>query len=162
YERSGRAEMPRESGYAEVNGTRLHYEVAGTGPALALVHGFTLDCRMWDDQFALLAEQFRVVRYDLRGFGRSALPGAAPYLHADDLRALLDHLDMAPATVVGFSLGGGIAIDFAILHPEATAALVPVDSTLGGVPFSADFRAFLAELGRRARADGLDAAKQLW
>ena len=60
-------ELPRtEAGYAEVNGTRLYYEVAGSGPAVAPVQGFGLDTRMWDDQFLPFARDHRVVRYDAR------------------------------------------------------------------------------------------------
>ena len=76
----------------DLNGNRLHVEEAGAGPAVVLLHGFTLDARMWDDQFRPLAQRFRAIRYDLRGFGRSAVPGDEPYSHAEDLRALLDRL----------------------------------------------------------------------
>ena len=61
-----------EPGFAEVNGTRLYYEVAGSGDPVVLVHAFTLDTRMWNDQFEALAREFRVIRYDARGFGKSA------------------------------------------------------------------------------------------
>ena len=70
------------------NGGDLHWEAAGAGQPVVLVHGFSLDRRMWDDQFAPLAEHFRVVRYDLRGFGKSSVPNG-PYSHVDDLAALV-------------------------------------------------------------------------
>jgi pimeloyl-ACP methyl ester carboxylesterase len=124
--------MQIQTGFAELNGTRLYYEVAGSGAALAFVHGFSLDTRMWDDQFEAFAERYRVVRYDARGFGKSALPGSEKYMHAADLKALLEQLGIDRASVVGLSMGGGIAIDFALTYPEATRALVLVDSTLGG------------------------------
>src|SRR3712207_1103532 len=106
--------MGVESGFAAVNGTRLYYEVAGEGTPVALIHGFTLDTRMWDDQFLPLAAHYRVVRYDARGFGRSDLPTGEPYSPHDDLRALLEHLGLGPAAITGLSMGGGIAADFAI------------------------------------------------
>jgi 3-oxoadipate enol-lactonase len=81
--------MTTETGIVEVNGTRLYYEAAGSGPALVLIHGFNLDTRMWDDQFEVFAQHYRVVRYDARGFGQSALPTDEPYTGADDLQALL-------------------------------------------------------------------------
>lgn len=87
--------------FVETNGTRLYYEEAGAGPAVVLIHGFTLDTRMWDDQFQRLVAHFRVIRYDLRGFGRSSPPTEAPYLHVEDLRGLLDHLDIEQATPDG-------------------------------------------------------------
>ena len=60
--------------FVDINDTRLYYEVAGTGQAVVLLHGFSLDTRMWDDQFLPLAQHFRVIRFDRRGFGKSALP----------------------------------------------------------------------------------------
>src|SRR5688500_3428502 len=65
----------RASGFAEVNGTRLYYETAGRGLEVVLIHGGLVDSRLWDEQVGTLSKRFRVVRYDLRGYGRSA---AAP------------------------------------------------------------------------------------
>jgi pimeloyl-ACP methyl ester carboxylesterase len=70
---------------------------------VVLLHGFGLDHRMWDDQARALAEKFLVIRYDMRGFGRSSLPAAEPYAHADDLYTLLSSLSARPAHVVGLS-----------------------------------------------------------
>ncbi len=78
-------------GFAPVNGTRLFYEVKGAGPAVVLIHGGQLDCRMWDDQFAALSRHFRVMRYDVRGYGGSFRHDAL-YSDAEDLAALLDYL----------------------------------------------------------------------
>ena len=107
-------------------------KAAGSGAPLVLIHGFTLDMRMWDDQFTPFAERYRVVRYDVRGFGKSAVPAGAPYTNADDLAALLDYLDISSAAIVGLSMGGGIAIDFALAYPAMTRALIPVDSSPEG------------------------------
>src|SRR5215210_3003339 len=92
------------SAFAEVNGTRLFYEIAGAGPPLTLIYGFSLDTRMWEDQYAALAQCYRVLRYDVRGFGRSAVPGANRYSHAEDLRALLGYLEIEHTALIGFSL----------------------------------------------------------
>lgn len=77
------------------------------------------------------AAAHRVVRLDLRGFGASGLPGG-PFSYVDDLRALLDHLDIERTAVVGNSFGGRVALDFALTHPARTTALVLVDSALSG------------------------------
>jgi 3-oxoadipate enol-lactonase len=77
------------------------------------------------------AASHRVVRLDLRGFGESAIPGG-PFSYVDDLRALLEHLEIERSAVVGNSFGGRVALDFALVHPERTTALVLVDSALGG------------------------------
>src|SRR6185436_3073968 len=96
----------RSTGYAPSNGTSLYYEVSGEGEAVVLLHGFSLDHRMWAPQVDALAGRYRVVRYDLRGFGRSA-PSPERFTHADDLLALLDHLHIDRAALVGLSMGGG-------------------------------------------------------
>lgn len=117
--------------FAEVNGTKLYYEVSGKGPAVVLVHGGLVDSRLWDDQMKPLAQSFRVVRYDLRGFGKSAAP-TGQFWPTEDLRALLDFLKIEKATVVGLSLGGIVAADFAFEHPERVERLVFVGSGLRG------------------------------
>src|SRR4051812_40671751 len=78
----------RDTGFAQVNGARLYYEAAGAGHPLVLVHAGIADCRMWDEQVDAFAEHHRVIRYDLRGFGRSDMP-PGPFAHHDDLRGLL-------------------------------------------------------------------------
>ena len=116
--------MEIERDYAHVNGTRLYYEVAGSGPPLVLIHGYTLDTRMWDDQFQPFARHYRVLRYDARGFGRSAPPDRKSYTHRDDLMALINHLGMKRPHLCGLSMGAGIAIDFALAFPALTGSVV--------------------------------------
>ena len=117
--------------FAEVNGTRLSYEIVGQGPAVVLVHGGLVDSRLWDDQMNDFSKQCRVVRYDLRGFGKSA-EATEPFSHIEDLRALLDFLKIERATIVGLSLGGIIAADFALEYPKRVDRLVLVGSGLRG------------------------------
>lgn len=119
------------SGFAEVNGTRLYYEAAGKGPAVVLIHGGLVDSRLWDAQMGPLSKHFRVVRYDIRGYGRSPAPTAEYWPH-EDLRALLDYLKIGRATIVGLSLGGILAADFALEYPARVERLVLVDSGLRG------------------------------
>ena len=101
--------MQAESGFAEVNGTRLYYEAAGAGFPVLFIHGFTLDTRMWDDQFIPLSKEYRVIRYDMRGFGQSALPTKEQYSQANDLEALLEHLGISDAAIIAHSRGGAVA-----------------------------------------------------
>jgi 3-oxoadipate enol-lactonase len=155
--------MKVDSGYAEVNGTRLYYEVAGRGPPVVLIHGFTLDTRMWDDQFEVFAQRYKVVRYDVRGFGKSALPVLGErYTHADDLMALLKYLEIAKTHVVGLSMGGEIAINFTLEHPEVTQALVLVDSGLGGFQGTKEWNETFTSILSRAKKDGVHVAKEVW
>src|SRR5688500_13479244 len=141
--------MMDERGIAEVNATRLVYETAGAGPPVVLIHGFTLDHRMWDDQMPAFAERHRVVRYDLRGFGASApfVPDE-PYTHADDLRALMTHLGIGRAAVVGLSMGGWAALEFVLTYPESVSALVLVDSALRGYQYAPSAAATIATIYR--------------
>ncbi|HEV7890326.1 MAG TPA: alpha/beta fold hydrolase [Pyrinomonadaceae bacterium] len=127
----GAKSVKRESGFAEVNGARLYYEAMGEGPAVVLVHGGLVDSRLWDAQMKPLSKHFRVVRYDLRGFGRSAA-ATVSFSPLEDLRALLDFLKIEKASLVGLSLGGIIAADFALEHPERVERLVLVGAGLRG------------------------------
>ena len=153
--------MEVQSGFAEVNETRLYYEIAGSGHPLVLIHGFTLDTRMWDDQFELFSQHYKVIRYDLRGFGKSALPSRESYVRADDLRALLEYLGIGRTYVLGLSIGGSVAIDFAISYPELAAALITVDSALGGFQF-AQFGQSLEQIWAKGEEAGAHAATELW
>ena len=158
--------MEKQNGFTEVNGTRLYYELAGSGHPLVLIHGFTLDTRMWDAQFEMFAQYYRVIRYDVRGFGKSALPTSESYAHADDLKALLEHLGISHAYVLGLSMGGEIAINFALTYPETTRALVPVDSALEGFQASEEWTEEWDELvrvlGSMYREGRLQAAIEFW
>ena len=111
------------TGIVEVNGTSLYYEIQGNGHPLVLIEGGQLDCRMWDDQFSVLSQNYQVIRYDVRGFGRSGA-WADSYQAHEDLRALLDTLAIEKAHFVGLSLGGRISIDFALEYPEMVRSLV--------------------------------------
>src|SRR6267143_1814603 len=123
------------SGYAPTEGTSLYYEVAGEGSPVVLLHPGQGGCVLWDRQFLPFAREHRVIRYDARGFGRSERPDA-PFKAYDDLRAVLDALGVARAALVGLSLGGLTAIDFAIAHPERVSALVLVNAGLSGYQYT--------------------------
>jgi pimeloyl-ACP methyl ester carboxylesterase len=145
-----------DRGAVLVNGSTLYYESAGRGPVVVLLHAGNLDRRVWDPQFLPLAREHRVIRYDLRGYGRSG-PADAPFQHHEDLRALLDTLGVARASLVGLSGGGRIAIDFALTHPERVDRLVLASPGLSGWVYAdASDTAYFAE-ARRARDRG-DAA----
>jgi 3-oxoadipate enol-lactonase len=115
------------TGYAKVNDTKLYYEMAGQGDPLVFVHGNFGDRRHWDFQFMPLADQYKVIRYDVRGYGKSALPRSdESYKDCDDLKALLDYLKIEKAHICGVSMGSGIAIDFALVYPGRCLSLIPI------------------------------------
>lgn len=150
------------TGTAEVNGTTLYYEVQGTGEPLVLLQGANFDLRMWDEQFKLLADHYRVIRYDVRGFGRSGPRDTAPYQAHKDLRALLDHLDVERAHMVGLSLGGRIALDFALESPDRVRSLVLAGPGLSGFEWdrnSFDWATPIVEAAQRG--DSVHAA-EIW
>jgi len=154
------ATLPTETGFAEVNGARLYYEVAGEGYPLTLIHAGIADHRMWDDQFATFAARYHVIRYDLRGFGQSTLP-PGPFSMADDLRALLASLGVTQTYLMGCSMGGGIALDFTLTHSEQVDALILVGSGVSGREPSQGMRDAWAEVDATFERDGLDAANDL-
>jgi len=123
------------TGFATVNGVDLYYEVLGDGPALVLIHGGGINLRMWDDQVQPFAEHFQVIRYDTRGHGRSQ-SASGPYADHDDLYRLLQHLGIKSAAIMGLSMGGRVAIDFTLEHPDMVSALIPVAPGLSGYQFT--------------------------
>ena len=122
-----------QSGFAELNGTTLYYEVAGTGHPFILIHGHLLDRRSWDDQFAVFAQHYKVIRYDQRGFGDSGLIAQGKsYSDRQDLYQLMKFLGVESAYLMGVSGGGSLAIDFTLEHPEMVDALIPVTAGVSG------------------------------
>jgi 3-oxoadipate enol-lactonase len=109
-----------------------------------LLHSAVGDRRQWDAQVGALAERYRVIRPDLRGFGDTPLPGG-PFSYVEDQCAFFAHLGIERAALVGNSMGGRVALDLAIGHPELVAALVLVASALGGREPSAELAAYDAE-----------------
>jgi len=120
---------------AKVNGVELNYEVHGDGYPLVLAHGFTSSMQMWADQIPSFAKKYRVVVYDSRGHGASEAPGdLASYdlwTCVEDQRALMDHLDIGEAYVGGLSMGGMVAMRFALKCPQRVRALLLCDTGPG-------------------------------
>jgi 3-oxoadipate enol-lactonase len=112
-----------ESGFVEVNGGRLYYEVEGTGHPLVLVHAGVANLRQWDEQVPVFAEHYRVIRYDTRGWGRSETE-QVEFSNHGDLAAVLDALGERSAYVLGLSRGGSIVLNFALAYPDRADALI--------------------------------------
>ena len=117
-----------------LNGARIHYERAGAGFPVVFLHAGVADSRMWEPQVSAFAKHFDVVRPDKRGFGSSELPPMS-WSPVEDLLALINGLGLKPAHLVGSSMGGALAIDFALDHPDRISKLVLVGSALGGFTF---------------------------
>lgn len=123
---------------ATINGARIHYDRAGEGLPVIFLHAGVADARMWRSQIEVFASQFDCIAPDMRGFGGSELR-AEEWSAVDDLLGLIDQLRLKPAHLVGCSMGGALAIDFALQHGERISKLVLVAPGIGGVaPDAAD------------------------
>jgi pimeloyl-ACP methyl ester carboxylesterase len=145
-----------------VNGARLYVERHGTGHPLVLLHAGIADCRQWDEQVEVFAQSYTVIRYDHRGWGRSDAP-AGPVAFHEDLYGLLRALHVERAHVLGVSMGGTMAIDFALSHPEMVSSLTLVGAWLSGFapPTSAAEQAIWAAIEEAANSGQLDRANEL-
>lgn len=149
-------------GFVPVEGGNLYYRQAGEGPAVILIHGGYLDNRMWDDQVGALSQRHRVIRYDVRHHGRSGSE-AISSSDMEDLATLMDALDVARATLVGLSMGGQIAVDFALLWPERVESLVLVGPGLSGFPFgSPELRRYIEEVGEAIGREDFQATIEIF
>jgi len=141
----------------------LYYEVSGKGQPVVFIHGFTLDRRMWEPQWQVLQRRYRVVRYDVRGFGRSSR-ATEPHDPAEDLAALLDHLNIERAHVVGLSMGANIALHFATRYPQRVLRVVAADPNLDGfTDYTPElFGAFGQVFGAVAQKGWSEETQRLW
>jgi pimeloyl-ACP methyl ester carboxylesterase len=121
------------SGFAPIHGALIYFEVAGTGPPFVMVHAGVADCRQWNNEFAAFQDSYRILRYDLRGYGNSE-PVDGEFSHLADLIALLGYVGMSePLVLMGCSMGGGLALDFALASPSQVKALVLVGAGPSGL-----------------------------
>jgi 3-oxoadipate enol-lactonase len=154
-------DFQQQTGFLDTQGALLYYEVAGSGHPLLLIHAGIADSRMWDDQFQTFAQQYMVVRYDLRGFGKSVVP-AGPFANHEDITALFEHLGIKQAHVIGISFGGLIALDFTLAHPEmVTSLLLGAPSVSGRELSSTDVRRFEEEEEALLEQSDLEGAAEL-
>lgn len=120
-----------KTGFIEVDGGKLYYEEAGEGETLVLAHAGFVDSGMWDGQWGAFAEQYRVIRFDMRGFGRSSV-AEKPVSRRAELGAVLDHLKVEKAHLLGCSMSGTTVIDYALEHPERVTSLIAVSADPSG------------------------------
>lgn len=149
-----------ETGYADINGAQFYYEVAGEGHPLVLVHAGIADNRMWDDQFKVFAQYYRVVRYDLRGFGQTTMV-AGEFAHYKDLFGLMRHLGIDKAHLMGCSKGGATIIDFALAYPEMVGALIPVSTALHGYQYSGEMPEIIKDIEAAEEAGDIEKLNEL-
>ena len=146
--------------YADINGTRFYYEMAGKGQPLVLVHAAIADGRMWDEQFHVFAQRYQVIRYDRRGFGRTPM-AAGTYSHHQDLVDLLKFLNIERASFVGCSQGARIVVDLTLEHPEMTQTIVLVSPSLSGFTFSGEQPRQAAQIDQAEEAGDIAQVNEL-
>ena len=152
---------PTLEGRVEVGDSFLHFDQTGEGPAIVFVHGGQMDSRMWDEQVRSFSKDHRVLRFDVRGYGRSGGIKNA-YASHDDLDTFVETLGLPAFTLVGLSLGGRIAIDYALDHADRLNALVLVAPGLTGWEWSGPDHAFFDDIVTAAQAGNTARAVELW
>ena len=125
------------SGAIDVGGTMMYYEVCGIGQPILFIHAGVADCRMWDEQVGQLSLQYKVIRCDLRGFGRTPR-GSVRFSHYRDVGTLLDSLGIRRVHLVGASFGGRVAIDFALAYPQRIRSLILSAPAISGMTPSSE------------------------
>jgi 3-oxoadipate enol-lactonase len=171
---AGPLDEPKEQSLPVEGGT-LAYEVSGRGAPVLFVHSVIADRRMWDREFAQGIEGHRIIRFDLRGFGRSP-PATSRFAYSADIDALLQHLGARKPLLVGSSMGGGLAIDYTLDHPDRVGGLFLLAPGLSGgllPPFESEEKAAFEyddqksqEINRAwaggDRAKAVELLRQLW
>ncbi|MFV0290927.1 MAG: alpha/beta fold hydrolase [Mangrovibacterium sp.] len=108
-----------KTGYLNLSDAKIYYEEKGEGEPVIFIHGHSFDCTEWDKQFFEFSEEYRTIRYDCRGYGRSSDPeGGKDFMHINDLIVLMDSLEVEKAHLVGLSMGGFITVDAIALHQD--------------------------------------------
>lgn len=151
--------------YIEVNGGSLFYEMAGEGHPLVLVHAGFVDSGMWDAQWEAFQQHFQVIRFDMRGYGKSD-KATGPVSRRHDLACLLEHLGITQTHLVGCSLGGEAILDLALEQPDLVSALVVVSTVPSGFELQGEPPAqLLAMIGAMQQGDWAQASElqvELW
>ena len=138
----------------------LYVEQAGSGRAIVFIHDYTLDHELWHESVGNLSANFRCLTYDLRGHGKSSSPdtGYALSDHVDDLFRILDAMKVPAATLVGLSMGGGIALHAALSRPDRVERLILAASVLNGLPWEEGMWNWFREFETKARQIGVQKA----
>ena len=153
--------MQIESGFARSGRARLYFEAAGSGQPFVMIHAGVADRRQWNNEFEYFAKRYRVIRFDQRGFGNS-LPVDGEFSGMGDLVALLDHLQIdEPIIAMGCSMGGSLAMDFALAEPSRVAALIMVGAGPSGLALDVPDHPLEPEAEKAHADENLELAAEL-
>jgi|SRR5690349_7761415 len=151
--------------YAELNGVRVNYQLAGSGEPVVLIPGFTTSLHLWHNQVEPLSRRYRTLTFDLRGHGDSSAPadGYGTSDYADDLRQLVEHLNLPRAHLVGASLGGAIAVHLALTRPDLVRSLTLAGAVIDGFEgWDEEYGARLRRARKIAQTESVEAAVKDW
>ena len=149
----------------KVEGALLSGETRGDlalRPPLWLIHGMAGSRADWDALVAQLPPDLPIVRHDLRGFGQSSAKPGVAFSHADDLLAMADALGLDRFVPLGLSMGGGVAVHFALDHPARVAAMALISPAMVGWDWSDDWKAQWRGVSKAARSGDMAMARELW
>lgn len=140
---------------------KIYYEEVGEGEPLLFIHGRTLDSRMWDYQVDSLKGEYRCIRYDLDGFGRSQVPTDG-YSRVGTLYELITHLNIPSVNIIALSLGTHVALSFAVKYPKKVKSLSLLSPTIPGANYSQEFIHDWEMVEEAGKKGDFDRAKELW
>jgi 3-oxoadipate enol-lactonase len=126
------------SGYIKTGNDSIFYEISGSGPTMVLIHDGLVHSEVWNAQFSYFSKEYKVIRYDRRGYGKSS-PATGNYSNLEDLNTLFTNLKIERACLLGASSGGRLAIDFALSNPQKVSSMVLVGAVVGGFSYTRHF-----------------------
>lgn len=152
---------PSKSGYVNIGNARIYYEMVGSGRPLVMIHAGVADSRQWNNEFAAFSQNHQVLRFDMRGYGKSE-PADGEFSHLSDLVSLVGALEIPePFVLMGCSMGGGLAMDFALTHPSKVKALIMVGSGPSGLELDVPTPAKFADAEKAFEAGDLDLVAEI-
>lgn len=150
-----------KSGIVNIDGAQIYYETTGEGIPFVMIHAGVADSRQWNNEFTFFAQSYQVVRYDMRGYGNSE-PVEGEFSHMGDLVGILNALNIPePMIMMGCSMGGGLAMDFALAHPARIKALIMVGSAPSGLNLDVPTSPKFAEAEKAFEAGDLDKVAEI-
>ena len=157
----GMSTHPPTSGFVNIDNAKIYYEVAGEGTPFVMIYAGVADNRQWSNEFAYFSKKYQVIRYDMRGYGKSE-PVEGEFSHLRDFVSLLDTLGiLVPILVIGCSMGGGLAMDFALTYPSRVKALIMVDSGPNGLDLDVPSPSKFAEAEKAFESGDLDLVAEI-
>lgn len=149
------------SGFVGSGNAQIYYETAGEGTPFVMIHAGVADSRQWNNEFAFFADKYRVLCYDMRGYGKSE-PVDGEFRPMDDLVSVLNTLELQePIILMGCSMGGGLAMDFALRYPTRVKALIMVGSAPSGLELDVPAPAKFADAEKAFEAGDLDLVAEI-